>query len=84
MPNHVHGIVVMVGFGIIVLVGGFQTRPYGTGTRGFCHRGIGGDFVIVAFCRGGFQTRPHGESVRRERETVATKEHLCRRREGGF
>ncbi|MBS3886626.1 MAG: hypothetical protein KGZ56_06180 [Dethiobacter sp.] len=53
MPNHVHGIVVMVGFGIIVLVGGFQTRP-------------------------------HGESVRRERETVATKEHLCRRREGGF
>ena len=58
MPNHVHGIVVMVGFGIIVLVGGFQTRPYGTGTRGFCHRGIGGYFGIVVFCRGGFQTRP--------------------------
>jgi len=40
MPNHVHGIVVMVGdFGIIVLVGGFQTRPHGRGH---------GDFVIVA------------------------------------
>jgi len=60
MPNHVHGIVVMVGFGIIVLVGGFETRPYGTGTRGFWHFGIGGYFGIVVFCRGGFQTRPHG------------------------
>ena len=41
---------------------------------GFCHRGIGGYFVIVVFCRGGFQTRPHGTVTR----------GFCHRRIGGY
>ena len=28
--------------------GGFETRPYGTGTRGFWHRGIGG--ILASSC----------------------------------